>query len=94
MQLVGADEVLRGTQQEAGLEPFVERNVAPLEHRAECCAKLFATAATEFQSGAGALSGDRADPICCTAAPAYRSAWPDYFFELGVRRLFIPKIGP
>jgi hypothetical protein len=48
MQLVWADDFSCNTQQEAGLEPFVERNVAALEHRTDRGAKLFAAAATEF----------------------------------------------
>jgi hypothetical protein len=48
MQLVWADDVPCNAQQEAGLEPFVERNVAALEHRTDGSAKLFAAAATEF----------------------------------------------
>ena len=48
MQLVGADDIPCSTQQEAGLEPFVERNMAALEHRTDRGAKLFAAAATEF----------------------------------------------
>src|SRR6516165_3356918 len=94
MQLVWANDVPRRTQQETGLEPFVQRNVAALEHRANRGTKLLAAAATEFQTGARTLAGDRTDSIGCTAASAYRSIWPDDFFELGVRRLLIPKIGP
>src|SRR6516162_2810122 len=94
MQLVGADGIPRCTQQEAGLKPFVERNVTALEHRADRGAKLFAAAATEFQSSARTFSGNRTDPIDCSAACAYRSIWPDDLFELGMRRLLIPKIGP
>src|ERR1700740_458267 len=94
MELVWADDAPRSTQQEAGLEPFVERNVAALEHRADRGAKLSVAAATEFQAGARTLTGNRTDSIGCTAACAYRSVWPDDFFELGVRRLLIPKIGP
>ena len=67
--------------------------MAALEHRADRGAELFAAAATEFQSGARALPGNRTDPIGGTAACAYGSVWPEDFFELGVRRLFIPKIG-
>jgi hypothetical protein len=48
MQLVWADDIPCSTQQEAGLEPFVERNMAALEHRTDRGAKLFAAAATEF----------------------------------------------
>ena len=94
MQLVRADEAAGNAQQEAGLKPFVERNVATPEHRADRRAKLFATAATELQAGAGTFSGNPPDPIGRTAARAYRSVRPDDFFELGVRRLLIPKIGP
>src|SRR5262245_55829602 len=93
MQLVGGDEVPCGAQQEASLKPFVKRNVAALEHRADRGAKLFAAAATEFQSGARTLSGNRTDPIGCAAPCAYRSVWPDDFFKLRVRGLLIPKIG-
>jgi len=94
MQLVRTDETACSAQQEAGLKPFVERHVTALEHRADRCAKLFAAAATELQAGAGTLSGNPPDPIGRTAACAYRSVRPDDFFELGVRRLLIPKIGP
>ena len=94
MQLVSANDALCGTQQEAGLEPFVQLNMAAPEHRADRGTELFLAAATEFQSGARALPGNRTDPIGCTAACAYRSVWPEDFFELGVRRLFIPKVGP
>ena len=94
MQLVRADEMARSTQQKTSLEPFVERNVAALEHRANRRAKLFAAAATELQPGAGTFPGNPPDPIGRTAACAYRSVRPDDFFKLGVRRLLIPKIGP
>src|SRR5215469_4718902 len=94
MQLIWADDLLCSAQQEARLKPFVERNVAALEHGADCGAKLLAAAATEFQSGACTLSVNRTDPIGCAATCAYRSVWPDNFFELGMRSLLIPKIGP
>ena len=94
MQLIWADDLRRSAEQEARLKPFVERNVAALEHGADRGAKLPAAAATEFQSGARTLSGNRTDPIGSAATCAYRSVWPDNFFELGMRRLLIPKIGP
>src|SRR5215813_6723154 len=63
MQLIWADDLRRSAQQEARLKPFVERNVAALEHGADCGTKLLAAAATEFQSGARTLSGNRTDRI-------------------------------
>jgi hypothetical protein len=72
----------------------MERNVAAFEHGTDRGTKLFAAAATEFQSGARTLSGNRTDPIDCAAACAYGSIRPDDFFKLGMRRLLIPKIGP
>jgi hypothetical protein len=66
MQLIWADDLRSGAQQEACLKPFVERNVAALKHGPNRGTKLFAAAATELQSGARALSGNRTDPI---AAP-------------------------
>jgi hypothetical protein len=48
MEPVGADGTAGGAQQKGGLKPFVERNVAALEHRTDGSAKLFAAAATEF----------------------------------------------
>jgi hypothetical protein len=71
----------------------MERDVASFEHCADRGAELFAAAATEFQAGSCTLPGHRADSVGCTAACTCRSAWPDNFFKLGVRRLFIPKIG-
>ena len=68
--------------------------MAALEHRADRGAELFAAAAAEFQSGARAPSGDGTDPIGGTATGAFRAIRPDDFFELGVRRLLVPKVGP
>src|SRR6516165_3882605 len=94
MQLVGADGIPRCTQQEAGLKPFVERNVTALEHRADRGAKLFAAAATEFQSSARTFSGNRTDQIVCSESCPSRSIWPENFCELAIRGVLIPKIGP
>src|SRR4029077_9008215 len=94
MQLVGRDDAPYGAQQEAGLEPFVQRNMAALEHRADRRTKLFATAATELQSGSRTLSGNSTDPIGGATTCTYRSVWPYDFFELRMSRLLVPEIGP
>src|SRR5262249_49095019 len=93
MQLVCTDPVSGNAQQEAGLEPFVQRNVAALEHLADRRAELFTASATEFQAGACAFAGDGADAIGCAATCANRAIRPDNFLELGVRGLLIPEIG-
>ena len=93
VELVCGESAARGVQQEAGLEPFVQRHVAAFEHRADRGAELLAAAAAEFQTRAGALSRNRANAVGRAAAPAHRAIRPDDFLELSVSGLLIPKIG-
>ena len=92
MELVRRDGSFCPAQYEAGLEPFVQGDMAAFENRSDRSAKLLAAVAAEFQSSTRTLAGHGADTICGAAADAYRTVWPNHCLELGVGCLLIPEV--
>lgn len=93
MQLVCADTLLAGRDQEDGLQPKAHRNMATLENGPNLHGKRLAALIALVCAYTGTLAAHLADALYTTAMRAYRALRPKAgFYEL-VSRFFIVKVG-
>lgn len=94
MQLMTAKALLAGGQQERGLQPFEQRDMAGLVHGADLDRELLAALVALLQARTGRLALQLADlgRICVAAMRACRAVRPEQTLKKGVSGGFIVKI--
>lgn len=93
MQLVAADALLAGGNQENGLQPQVHGNMAGLENGADLDGKGLTAVVALIQANAGRFAAHQLVAIHAATVRAYRAMWPDTgLYEL-VGGFFVMKMG-
>lgn len=92
MQLIRADALLAGCNQENSLQPKAHWDVAGLENGADFYGKRLAAVVAFVRAYAGTCAAHFADALNATAMRAYRAARPYTGLYVGVRGLFIVEV--
>ena len=92
VQLVGADALLAGCDQEDGLQPKAQRNMARLEDGPNLHGKRLTAVIALVGAYAGALADHLADSLKTAAMRANGTIWPDARFYKLICRFFIMEV--
>ena len=92
MQLIRADPLLAGRDQENRLQPEPQRNVTRLEDRPDLDRKRLPTVVALVRPNPRALTGHQADALNATAVRADWTARPHARFDEAVGSFFVVKV--
>lgn len=93
VELVGADTLLAGRNQEDGLQPEAQGDMAGLENGPDLDGKGLAAVVALIGAYAGALAAHLADTLKAAAMRAYRAIRPDASLYILVGRFFVVELG-